>query len=367
MATATVEITLPGLTGFALSLDLYPLGSDTAAVSGLTLTEATNRNGTYTTTTTAGLSGSYLAIAKEGTTVRGAGYVAMTDTENVHVVGIDLPGKVLGGGSGTISGVGARVVDHEGNAIAQAVWDVLTSGLTTVGSIGKYLVDRVIGTLASGTHQPQGGDAYARLGAPAGASIAADIAALGTGTGAGPNQVNVTVSSSAGGTLQGVSVRMKAAGLGDHTDTTNASGVAQFNLASGSWSLTAALNGYSYAGSTQVVSTNPQPIAITMTVTTVSVPSGPNKSIGTLLCLDSGGDPESGVTVSFQMIAGPGNDGYSLDAEIVEEECDSEGVIEREFLRGATYDAWRGVRGARARFTVPDAASFNLPEHLGVD
>jgi hypothetical protein len=33
--------------------------------------------------------------------------------------------------------------------IAQAVWDVLTSGLTTAGSIGKYLVDRIIGTLAA--------------------------------------------------------------------------------------------------------------------------------------------------------------------------------------------------------------------------
>jgi len=45
--------------------------------------------------------------------------------------------------------------------IAQAVWDVLTSGLTTAGSIGKYLVDRIIGTLAAGTHQPQGGDSHA--------------------------------------------------------------------------------------------------------------------------------------------------------------------------------------------------------------
>jgi len=186
-------------------------------------------------------------------------------------------------------------------------------------------------------------------------------------TGSGPNQVNVTVSSSAGGPVQGAVVRMQATGLGDHTATTNSSGVARFNLPAGTWNLTAALNGFRYDGSTQVVSTNPQAIAITMTATSVSVPSSPNKSVGALLCLDSLGDPESGVTVSFQMVAGPGNDGYSLDAEIVEEECDSEGILEREFLRGATYDAWRGVRGARVRFVVPDAASFDLPEHLGVD
>ena len=195
-------------------------------------------------------------------------------------------------------------------------------------------------------------------------AIADAIASI---AGSGPNQVDVIVSSSAGGTVQGVSVRIKATGLGDHTATTNSSGVARFNLPSGTWNLTASLNGYSYSGSTQVISTNPQEVPITMTVTSVSTPSSPSKSVGVLLCLDTSGDPESGVTVSFQMVAGPGDDGYSLDAAIVEEDCDSEGVLEREFLRGATYDAWRGVRGARVRFVVPDTASFNLPEQLGVD
>lgn len=48
----------------------------------------------------------------------------------------------------------------------QAIWDALTSALTTVGSIGKRLVDYLTG------------DIYARLGAPAGASVSADIAAV---------------------------------------------------------------------------------------------------------------------------------------------------------------------------------------------
>lgn len=55
--------------------------------------------------------------------------------------------------------------------IAQAVWDALTSALTTVGSIGKKLADWTIGST-------QTGDAFARLGAPAGASVSADIAAV---------------------------------------------------------------------------------------------------------------------------------------------------------------------------------------------
>lgn len=43
-----------------------------------------------------------------------------------------------------------------------------TSGVTT-------LLTRIVGTLATGTHNAQSGDAYARLGAPAGASVSADI------------------------------------------------------------------------------------------------------------------------------------------------------------------------------------------------
>jgi len=37
---------------------------------------------------------------------------------------------------------------------------------------------KIIGTLATGTHNPQSGDSYVRLGAPAGASIAADLVAI---------------------------------------------------------------------------------------------------------------------------------------------------------------------------------------------
>ncbi len=48
----------------------------------------------------------------------------------------------------------------------QAIWDALTSALTTVGSIGKRLVDNLTG------------DIYARLGAPTGASVSADIASV---------------------------------------------------------------------------------------------------------------------------------------------------------------------------------------------
>lgn len=71
-----------------------------------------------------------------------------------------------------------------GTEIAAAVWDALTSGMSTVGSIGKKLADWTVGTIDTYTgNTKQTGDAFARLGAPAGASVSADIAAVKTDTG----------------------------------------------------------------------------------------------------------------------------------------------------------------------------------------
>jgi hypothetical protein len=73
--------------------------------------------------------------------------------------------------------------------IATGVWTDTTAGdFTTASSIGKSVLNGV--TLGTGLtinsytgNTPQTGDAYARLGAPAGASTAADIAAVKTDTG----------------------------------------------------------------------------------------------------------------------------------------------------------------------------------------
>lgn len=72
--------------------------------------------------------------------------------------------------AGALNGKGDWNIGKTGYALSsagvQAIWDALTSALTTVGSIGKRLVDYLTG------------DIYARIGAPVGASISADIAAV---------------------------------------------------------------------------------------------------------------------------------------------------------------------------------------------
>lgn len=79
--------------------------------------------------------------------------------------------------AGALNGKGDWNIGKTGYALSaagiQAIWDALTSALTAVGSIGKKLADWTIGTA-------QTGDAYARLGSPAGASVSADIAAVKT-------------------------------------------------------------------------------------------------------------------------------------------------------------------------------------------
>lgn len=89
-------------------------------------------------------------------------------------------GSVAGAVGSVTGNVGGNVVGSVASVTAgvtlaasavQAIWDALTSALTTAGSIGKKLADWVIGTT-------QTGDSFARLGAPAGASVSADIAAV---------------------------------------------------------------------------------------------------------------------------------------------------------------------------------------------
>lgn len=88
-----------------------------------------------------------------------------------------VTGNVGGNVAGSVNSVATGVTVTTNNdktgyglsgAAVQAIWDALTAALTTVGSIGKKLADWTIGTA-------QTGDSFARLGAPAGASISADI------------------------------------------------------------------------------------------------------------------------------------------------------------------------------------------------
>jgi hypothetical protein len=79
---------------------------------------------------------------------------------------------VWGAGSRTLTGFGTLVAD-----VTTAVWAAGSRTLTAISDSSGIttLLTRIVGTLATGTHQPQTGDSFARLGAPVGASISADV------------------------------------------------------------------------------------------------------------------------------------------------------------------------------------------------
>lgn len=160
-------------------------GAYSAGSAGYIL--GTNLNATVSSRSTLDGTGVQSALTSQGYTTTRAGYL---DTLNGLVTAI------WAAATRTLTGF-AFSVDLS-TAATQAVWDKATSALTTASSIGKLLVDNVNATISSrstyagadtsgtttllsripGTVQPQTGDAYARLGAPSGASVSADVASI---------------------------------------------------------------------------------------------------------------------------------------------------------------------------------------------
>lgn len=198
--------------------------------------------------------------------------------------------------------------------------------------------------------------------------------------GGGLNPVTITVDD---GTdpLEGVIVRITATGV-VATVATDVNGEAIFKLNDGDYDRVLSLGGYSVVLDTLTVSgTTTDSVSLTQTV--VTPPDSALVSTGVALCYDEDGILEEGVSVSMQMTAGPGTDGYVLDTKIRTEVSDVNGLIQfTGMIRGATYRVWRGISTAstpssglnvlnnisRVTVTVPlDADSFSLPELLGAD
>lgn len=206
MASTPVEFKAP--TGLTLTLSLYTFGSDTLANSGGadSGTERTNAKGIYTATVTEAVAGWCDAKILDGSGNLIATYVVfMVDDTNTHRCCELGDVYAFGGAAATATGgrpevnttywggtaVAAANVLIDGaitsakfaagafdavwtvttreltafsasfktgyalsSAGVQAVWDALTSALTTVGSVGKMLVDKlgsVSGQVASQT------------------------------------------------------------------------------------------------------------------------------------------------------------------------------------------------------------------------
>lgn len=142
--------------------------------SGVTLAPTTGL-GNQTADITGSLSGSVGSVASYGTLVAdittsiwGAGTRSLT---TFGTLAADTATAVWANGTRTLSSFGTLVADIWASATRTLTAASDSSGITT-------LLTRILGTLAAGTHQPQSGDAYSRLGAPNGSSVSADIASV---------------------------------------------------------------------------------------------------------------------------------------------------------------------------------------------
>lgn len=127
--------------------------------------------------------------------IDGSGRTDVAKIAGIVQTARDLGASVLlssGTGAGQVSLTSGKVDVNDktgfslSSAGVQAIWDALTSALTTIGSVGKRISDFITG------------DAYVRLGAPAGASVSADVAAVKADTAAVKVKTDFLPSATAG-------------------------------------------------------------------------------------------------------------------------------------------------------------------------
>lgn len=149
MGFNTQDATGAPITISGATVSIYKQGSTTEVTTGVTLTtDYDSRTGWHRVVIDTSSDGTFYAAGND--------FIAVLTAGTVN--GISVVGKRIGQFSLQNRYLTAAV-------IAAAVWAIATSTLTTAGTIGKRIVDFLTG------------DAYTRLGAPAGPSLAADIAA----------------------------------------------------------------------------------------------------------------------------------------------------------------------------------------------
>lgn len=129
--TVTVEIVAP--TGQTLTLDVYPIGSDTATLSGQSLTERTNSKGVYRSGALTLAAADYRVVAKSGTTPLIVSFVRILGTtdEVAYATDVLTESEI----ATAVWGATTRTLTESagGGATAQEVWEYATRELTGAG------------------------------------------------------------------------------------------------------------------------------------------------------------------------------------------------------------------------------------------
>lgn len=144
---------------------------------------------------------------------------------------------------------------------------------------------------------------------------------------------------------------------------TDASGEASFNIDDGTWTVAITLAGYTFSGTTLVVSADAtETYSMTQVVPT---PSNPDFATGYAYCYDENGVIESNVTVYMEIERPSSELGIIYDSEPRSAVSDVNGYVEfTNLVQGATYEIYRGTR-ARTSVKIGTATTQKLPPVIG--
>jgi len=358
----------------------------TATVSGTVAANITQVLGTAVTETTTGrLAGNLSVFLDNGDAASaktqddvGSGATSVT-ADLTSIKGTALTETTAGRLAQSLS----TFLDN-GDAASTTVVSDINDPVTVSGTVDAN-VTQVIGTALTETSTGRvAGNLQTWL--DAGATTTATLSDITTikdrgndsGTGAYTITITVTDDQTPAVNLQNATVRLTE-GATSVVAQTSATGTAVVALDAATYDVAITKAGYTGQTTTLVVAANASQ-SYTLAQDTITPAAGANTSTGVLTVYDEDHNAESGVTISCQMTAGPGTAGNALDTKVRTQASTVAGLVQFEnLIRGATYQVWRSTftsssvfgavatSNAKVSFTVPDAASFDLPEIIGAD
>jgi hypothetical protein len=237
------------------------------------------------------------------------------------------------------------------------------------GHVSRVTLTDTLTTYTGNT--PQTGDSFARLGAPVGASVSADIAAIDaqlpfTFPGARAVTITVTDDDDPAVPLSGALVRVTQSGDTELRQTDD-DGEVSFSLDDGDYTLSIT-NGAAYSYTPETITVSAASVTFTkeMTTNSITTPSV-GQCTGTLLVVDPLGAPDPNVVITFEAKGAGATDGYAYDSTASTSTSNGSGVVTRLFPSGSIPYRWRRGTGQWIDFTTAAAsgASFDIPSHVG--
>lgn len=247
---------------------------------------------------------------------------------------------------GTISGTRAVSGTH----VIPFAFDVYTA--TGGGDATAANQATIIGLLGSPSDLGSGANVSDNL-----VDIFGGLSAGCTGSGAWIVQVTVTDGVNP---LENANVRFTE-GVNTYVGQTDVAGEVTFNLDSATYTVGIYKPGYSFAGTTEVISADATPTYV-MTAISIPAPPTPDTTMGYATVFDTAFAPAVGVIVRYRMIETPDGDAGAIhDRNFAISTSDGAGLVTMALLKGATYEFFvDGHLGLKVVIPAGAGATYEL-------